>query len=354
MGERLDHQPRPHDVGQREPALEPAVGAGADDPADRDRRRQEPVPDRGHPEALIRIEDQHGPSRAERDVERDDREEERAHRGVGEQPPEAFCEVGANGRSTRRALVGRLVRDPEDQDRAEGEAGGVRRERERHADHEQRRADGRGNQLVGQQGGAGQAGVRDAQVLAPDEPGQEAAAADVGERLRGREDEQRDQDDGDARRAADDRGRQQPQDHGSDHVDGGDDPPAVVAVGDDAGEHPEQQRRQRLAEQRQRDQERVLRQRGDEERAGGERDPVADVGHGRGGEQPAEAPAESRRGDGLDGAGDRGRHAARVPAGQRLGTVPTCRVTMPPVRPRQWTSTRPASRMISATRSGAG
>ncbi len=40
--------------------------------------------------------------------------------------------------------------------------------------------------------------------------------------------------------------------------------------------------------------------------------------------------------------------------GQRLGTVPTWSVTMPPVRPRQWTSTRPASPMISAIRSGDG
>ncbi len=38
----------------------------------------------------------------------------------------------------------------------------------------------------------------------------------------------------------------------------------------------------------------------------------------------------------------------------RSGTVPSCRVTMPPVRPVQRTSTSPASAMISAMRSGDG
>ena len=46
--------------------------------------------------------------------------------------------------------------------------------------------------------------------------------------------------------------------------------------------------------------------------------------------------------------------AAAAARPQRRGTVPSCSVTIPPVSPCQVTSTRPASRMISAIRSGEG
>ena len=51
-----------------------------------------------------------------------------------------------------------------------------------------------------------------------------------------------------------------------------------------------------------------MRQRSDEERAGGDRDAVAEVGDDLGGEQPPEAPPEPRRGDGVDGAGRKESH----------------------------------------------
>ena len=59
---------------------------------------------------------------------------------------------------------------------------------------------GGASELVRDQDAAREPGVGDAQVLAPDEPRQDALAADVGERLGGPEHEQRDEDDRDARR----------------------------------------------------------------------------------------------------------------------------------------------------------
>ena len=143
---------------------------------------------------------------------------------------------------------------------AEREAGRVRGERQRHADDEQGRADRRRDELVGEQDAARQARVRDAQVLAPDEPRQEAAAADVGERLRGPEQEQRDEDRAPmftvpvtivAARSARTSGARQ--------VDDDDDPDPVDPVGDDARREPEQQHRDVLGEERHRDEQRVAR-----------------------------------------------------------------------------------------------
>ena len=72
----------------------------------------------------------------------------------------------------------------------------------------------------------------------------------------------------------------------------------VQPVGQRPGDQPEQQRRQPLHRRRERHQERVVGQRRDQQRAGGERDAVAEVGRPRRGEQPPEADAEAcRRGD---------------------------------------------------------
>ena len=105
--------------------------------------------------------------------------------------------------------------------------------------------------------------------------------------------------------------------------------------------------------------------RGDQQRAGRERDAVPDVGQDGRREQPAERASEARRSDRLGqadgGIGHRGSlpwppagATLRADARQRGGTVPSCRVTMPPVSGVQRTSTRPASPMISAIRSGDG
>jgi hypothetical protein len=74
----------------------------------------------------------------------------------------------------------------------------------------------------------------------------------------------------------------------------------VEAVGERAGVKAEQQRRQLHHEHGGRDQARVAGLRGHQQRAGGQRDAVADVGHPRGGDQPPEAGAEPGGDEGLD------------------------------------------------------
>ena len=202
-------------------------------------------------------------------------------------------------------------------------------------------------QLVGEQHAAREPRVRDAQVLAPDEPRQEAPAADVGERLRGPE-----------QRTAR-RGRapmftapvtivdgEEREDERPGEVDDDDDPDPVDPVRDDARREPEQQHRQRSG-------------RGAPSRRGAGRasreatssgpaasaTPSPDVGQDDRREQPPERASEARRGGRLGqargGIGHRG-SLAGPPGGplgagaapsrrQRGGTVPSCRVTMPPV-----------------------
>ena len=63
-----------------------------------------------------------------------------------------------------------------------------------------------------------------------------------------------------------------------------------------------------LAQHRQRDEERIARLRGDQQRAGREHDAVADVVDERCGQEPAEAPSEPRWDDGLDRPGEQGSH----------------------------------------------
>ena len=119
--------------------------------------------------------------------------------------------------------------------------------------------------------------VGDAEVLASHHARQERAAGRVGEGLGRAEDEQRDQDDGDADGPAHDRGDEDDQHDGPTEVDDDDHAPPVEAVRGGAAEDAEQQDRQVLAQDRHRDQERVAGLRGDEQRAGGEHDAVADV-----------------------------------------------------------------------------
>ena len=142
MGAGLDEQPDAHDVGQREPPLQAAVRHDADDAADGHRRRQQPEPDFVHAQPLAGVEDQHGPRRAERDVEREDRERQRPHRRMGHEPAEPFDHLRTNTRSLGLELS-HAGDDSRDEHRAEREAGGVRCERQRHADREQERTDRR-------------------------------------------------------------------------------------------------------------------------------------------------------------------------------------------------------------------
>ena len=98
-------------------------------------------------------------------------------------------------------------------------------------------------------------------------------------------------------------------------VDDDDHPAPVEAVRHGAAQDAESSVGQVLAQHRQRDEERVARLRGDEQRAGREDDAVADVVDDRGGQEPAEAPSEPRRDDGLDGRASRERTGGRIPTG---------------------------------------
>ena len=204
-----------------------------------------------------------------------------------------------------------------------------------------RRADRWRHQLVHDHECALHPGVRNAQVLTTHETGDEGAAGRVREGLRGAEDEQCDQHHGDGDGPADDRGHEHRQHERATQVHRDDHSPSIESVGRHSAHDPEQQRRQVLAQQRHRHQEGVARLRGDEQRAGGDRDAVARVVDDRRREEPAEALSKPRRRDGLADPTGEDWHArqrsnpSRVRNGRRpwRGRVQNVMITLPLARP---------------------
>ena len=123
----------------------------ADDAAHGDRRRQQPEPDRRPSRAAGRVQDEHRPRGAERDVEREDRERQRPHRRVPEQPAEALRHLRAQARARLARPAASVVTTRETSTAPSTKHDRVGRERNRRADGEQERADRRRDELVGQQ-----------------------------------------------------------------------------------------------------------------------------------------------------------------------------------------------------------
>ena len=148
--------------------------------------------------------------------------------------------------------------------------------------------------------------------------GSRVAGGVVGEHLGRAEQEQGDQHDRDRDGVGDDRADDAPaRRRPREQVDRDDQGLAVQPVGQDAGPQPEHERREPLHQRRQGDQERVVRLRGDQQRAGRDGEAVADVAHPRRAEQPAEGRAEPRGRDDLD----RRPHGRRnLPRGAPAGT----------------------------------
>ena len=257
-----------------------------------------PKPDLVHPESLSGVQDQHRPGRPVRDVERQDGQGQGPHRRVRHEPADALDHLRAQAAPLPRSLPGPR-HHPRHQHRAEGETCGVRREWQEHADGEQERADRRGQELVGEDERALHPGVRDAQVLAGDETRYQRAARGVREVLRRPEDEQDDQDDRDVDGTRDDHRHQSSQDDRATDVHHDDHPLAVEPVRQGPAEDAEEQGRQVFAQQRHGDQEWIERLRRDEQWPGRDHDAVADVVDDRRGQEPAEAPPEPPRRDGL-------------------------------------------------------
>ena len=92
----LDQQADAHDVAQREPPLERPIRDGSHDATHRHGGREEAKSHGVHAESLARVEHEYGPGSPERDVEGQDRQRERAHRRVRQEPAEAFGDLGAD------------------------------------------------------------------------------------------------------------------------------------------------------------------------------------------------------------------------------------------------------------------
>ena len=141
---------------------------------------------------------------------------------------------------------------------------------------------------------AGHPGVGGREVLARYEPRQEGALGDIRERLAGAEQEQRHEDQGDAHDAGRDGHGEDGEDEGLSQVEDDRDHPPVEPVGGRPRPDAEQQRWRDLGEVGHRDQERVVRLGGHQQRSRSERDPIAEVAEQRRSEQPAKAPTEPR------------------------------------------------------------
>ena len=213
--------------------------------------------------------------------------------------PSRISATMPSARSTGCLGAGRQ-HHPRHQDHAERDQHRLGHERQHGAQGEQRGADRRPDQLVGGQSPGEDPGVRDPEVALVDQHRQQRRRRGVGERLGGAEQEHRDQDHRHVGPAGHDREAEQPDHDHPDAVGGHHQPTPVEAVGLHPGVQAEQQPRQPLQERRERDQGRVVGARGDQQRAGGERDAVADVAGPRRRQQPAEGGAEACGDDGLD------------------------------------------------------
>ncbi len=126
--------------------------------------------------------------------------------------------------------------------------------------------------------------------------------------LRRAEDEQGEQHEGDIHGPANDRCDECHEHERATKIHHDDHSLPVESVGGHAADDAEHEHRQVLAQQGHRHEERVPRHRGDEQRPGGDRDAVAGVIDERCREQPAEAPTEPRRHDGLGDPGEKKAH----------------------------------------------
>lgn len=201
-------------------------------------------------------------------------------------------------RVLRRPAVGRED-DPGDQEGAGRDQHRLRQEGRGVAGGEQRRPDRRPGELVERHHADRDPGVADGEAVAVHEHRQQRARGRVREDLGGAEEEEGAQHephrDGVGRHA-----EPEDQQHGGPgEVDAHHEEAPVEAVRQGSGVQPEEQRRQPLEQRRQGDHERVAGLRGDQQRAGGQGQAVAQVAHPGRGEQPAESDAEARRGDDL-------------------------------------------------------
>ena len=203
-------------------------------------------------------------------------------------------------------------------------------------DGEQERPQRRADQLVDGDEPGHDAAVRQRQVVALHQHRHQRARRVVGERLRGAQQEHRDEhepDGGDVERHG---GREQQQDQGAQRVDGDDQPPPVQPVRHRPGPQPEQQRRQPLEQRGQRDEERVVGPRRHQQRTGREDDAVAEVRAPRRGQQPPEPGAQPARDDGVDDPAHKGETVRRRTVRITLDCLPrrgTRRRTPRPARP---------------------
>ena len=168
-------------------------------PPTRGRGREQPEPDLVHAELIARVQHEHRPRRAERDVEREDREGERPHRRGADEPADALAHLRAAGpgRLGRRASGARAVSSRW----CTHDAGHERpRPKAKHAAlaangsaipiDEQERADRWRDELVRGRKAPCSRALAMPEVLARHDARQQAAARRVGERLGRAQDEQ--------------------------------------------------------------------------------------------------------------------------------------------------------------------
>ena len=89
-------RPTAHDVPERDVPFQPAVGRGAEQPADRRRRGDQPEAERAQAQPLPGVQHEHRPGRAEGDVEGEDGDGQRPDRGVRPQPAPSLADVLAH------------------------------------------------------------------------------------------------------------------------------------------------------------------------------------------------------------------------------------------------------------------
>ena len=115
VGQRLDDQPDLHQAGQADVPGDPAVRQRAEHAPARTDRRDQAEAHRAEPEPLARVDHQHRPRGTPGDVEDEDRQHQRADRGVVPRPADPLDDVVPDqGRRRVRVAAVRRQRHPGD------------------------------------------------------------------------------------------------------------------------------------------------------------------------------------------------------------------------------------------------
>ncbi len=263
-------------------------------------------------EAVLRPEDEDSPGCPPREVEDEDDQGERPDGSVVPDPPQPLDDVVSDVLLSRR-LKARRQLDPGEEPGAQEHCGALSAEGEHHPHREEESPDRGAQEFVGDEVAGHRPSTRDPEIRLGHDHRDDRPSARVGELLSHADEQERRQHRPDRYPTGDDGGREPGDDQRPQHVRDDHEATTVDPIGQRAGIQADDEVREALHDGRRRDEGRVAGLRGDQQWAGGQRDPIADVADPGRCEVPPEGHPHPRGSDEIDDPANR-RHAQTLTA----------------------------------------